>query len=119
LPVLCIALGADVAVNTILGWPVIEDLEIELRIQKEIFYSTIFCTPFTLTREAAPLGLPDGVDFDPARDFRRPGTTLPDLSDWPIPSPSPSPIPSSSTGPPAPALDQSYRFLRNLTPADR
>jgi hypothetical protein len=94
-PVLCIALGADVAVNTILGWPVIEDLEIELRIRKEMFYSTTLCTPFTLTREAAPLGLPDGVDFDPARDFRRPDATPPDPSDRSGRSPSPSP----STGP--------------------
>jgi hypothetical protein len=99
LPVLCIALRADVAVNTILGWPVIEDLEIELCIWKEMFYSTILCTPFTLICEAAPLGLPDGVDFDPARDFWRLGATPPDPSDRPIPSPSPSPIPSSSTGP--------------------
>jgi hypothetical protein len=79
-PVLCIALGTDVAVNTILGWPVIEDLEIKLRIQKEKFYNTILFTPFTLTRKAAPLGLPDGVDFDPARDFRRPDATPPDPS---------------------------------------
>jgi hypothetical protein len=99
LPVLCIALGADVAVNTILGWPVIKDLEIELRIQKEMFYSTILCTPYTLTLEAAPLGLPDGVNFDPARDFWRPGATPPDPSDRPSPSPIPSPIPSSNTGP--------------------
>jgi hypothetical protein len=70
-PILCIALGADVIVNTILGWPVIKDLKIKLRIQKEKFYSSILCAPFTLTREAAPLGLPDGVDFDPARDFPR------------------------------------------------
>jgi hypothetical protein len=94
-------LGSDVAVNTILGWPVIKDLEIELHIQKEMFYSTILCTPFTLTCKAAPLGLLDGVDFDPARDFQRPCATLPDPSDQPIPSPSPSPSPilSSSTGP--------------------
>ena len=83
LPVLCIALDADVAVNTILGWPVIKDLEIELRIWKEMFYSTILCTPFTLTCKVAPLGLLDGVDFDPAHDFRRPGATPPDPSDRP------------------------------------
>jgi len=94
--VLCIALGADVAVNTILGWPAIEDLEIELRIRKEMFYSPILCTPFTLTRAAAPLGLPDGVDFDPARDFRRPDATPSDSSDRPSPSPSPSPGPTVS-----------------------
>ena len=98
-PVLCIALGADVAVNTILGWPVIEDLEIELRIRKEMFYSTILCTPFTLTREAAPLGLPDGVDFDPARDFQRPDATPPDPADRPCRSATPSTSPSPSTGP--------------------
>ena len=35
--VLCIALGADVSVNTILGWPAIEDLGIELRLEVEMF----------------------------------------------------------------------------------
>ena len=102
-PILCIALGADVAVNTILGWPVIEDLEIELRIRKEMFYSTILCTPFTLTREAAPLGLPDGVDFDPARDFQRPDAT-----------PSTSPIPSAGPIVSFPAEFDPSRQMREL-----
>jgi hypothetical protein len=70
--VLCIALGADVSVNTILGWPAIADLGLELRLKSELFFSTTFHQSFPLSRVAAPCGLPDGVTFDPAHDFRRP-----------------------------------------------
>jgi hypothetical protein len=70
--VLCIALGDDVSVNTILGWPAIEDLGIDLRLKSEQFFSTTFHRSFPLSRVTAPCGLPEGVVFDPARDFRRP-----------------------------------------------
>lgn len=73
--VLCLALGADVSVNTILGWPAIEDLGIDLRLKSEVFFSTTFNRSFPLGRVAAPCGIPDGVVFDPARDFRRPGSS--------------------------------------------
>jgi hypothetical protein len=73
--VLCLALGADVSVNTILGWPAIEDLGIDLRLKSESFFSTTFHRSFPLGRVTAPCGLPEGVVFDPARDFRRPGSS--------------------------------------------
>jgi hypothetical protein len=75
--VLCIALGADVSVNTILGWPAIEDLGIDLSLKSEMFFSSAFHRSFPLSRVAAPYGLPDGVVFDPGRDFRRPGSSSP------------------------------------------
>jgi hypothetical protein len=67
--VLCIALGADVAVNTILGWPAIEDLGIELRLATQSFFSSTLHRAFRLERIDAPVGIPAGIDFDPARDF--------------------------------------------------
>jgi hypothetical protein len=45
---LCIALGADVSVNTILGWPAIEDLGIEMRIKENKFYSSTLDYTFHL-----------------------------------------------------------------------
>jgi hypothetical protein len=70
--VLCIALGADVSVNTILGWPAIEDLGITLCLKTKSFFSSTLNHTFPLERVAAPCGLPPDIDFDPARDFRRP-----------------------------------------------
>jgi hypothetical protein len=83
--VLCIALGTNVSVNTILGWPAIEDLGINLQLKSKQFFSTTLHCPFPLSRVTAPCGLPEGVVFDPVCDFRRP--------------PSSPPGPVDSTGP--------------------
>jgi hypothetical protein len=79
--ILCIALGADVSVNTILGWPAIEDLGIDLRLKSEQFFSTTFHRSFPLSRVPVPCGLPDGVVFDPVQDFRRPPSVHPEPVD--------------------------------------
>jgi hypothetical protein len=109
--VLCIALGADVSVNTILGWPAIEDLGIELRLKSELFFSTTLRHSFPLTRVEAPFGLPNGVDFVPARDFKRPG---------PCPSP---PVPTLTVSlPPSTEFNpsrQMQELCSQLTAATR
>jgi hypothetical protein len=69
---LCIALGNDVSVNTILGWAAIEDLGIELRISGKTFYSTTLNCYFPLERVEATCGTPANVEFNPATDFKRP-----------------------------------------------
>ncbi len=74
---LCIALGADVSVNTILGWPAIEDLGIEMRIKENKFYSSTLDCTFHLERITAPFGLPEGTNFNPATDFMRPESSTP------------------------------------------
>jgi hypothetical protein len=65
---LCVALGPNVSVNMILG--------IELRLATQSFFiSTLNCA-FRLKRVAAPVGLPAGIAFDPARYFTRPTLRL-------------------------------------------
>jgi hypothetical protein len=47
---LCIALGSDVAVNTILGFPTITDFEIELRLRSpRSFYSPVLDHTFAFS----------------------------------------------------------------------
>lgn len=67
--VLCIALGINISVNMILGWPAIDDLGIELCLETKSFFSLTLNQAFKLDCVEAPCGLPPGVDFDPTRDF--------------------------------------------------
>jgi hypothetical protein len=84
-----------------LGWPAIEDLGIELRLKSELFFSTTLRHSFPLTRVEAPFGLPDGVDFIPARDFKRPDPypSLLSLDPPPVPTLTVSLPPSTEFNP--------------------
>jgi hypothetical protein len=88
--VLCIALGTDVSVNTILGWPAIEDLDIEPRFKSNLFVSSTLNHSFRLERVSAPFGLPAGIDFNPVTDFKRPDTPVPEQPEAPAPSRDPA-----------------------------
>jgi hypothetical protein len=69
---LCIALGSDVAVNTILGWPTITDFQIALRLVPPCsFFSSVLNHTFEYSQSEATSGLPTGVEFDPDLDFVR------------------------------------------------
>jgi hypothetical protein len=104
---LCIALGSDVAVNTILGFPTITDFEIELRLRSpRSFYSSVLDHTFTFSQSEAKSGLPGGVEFNheldfvrvaepafPAKSNRRPSSRSAPAKT--MASPSPKPVPSA------------------------
>jgi hypothetical protein len=57
---LCIALGTDVSINTIFGWPAIEDFGIAMRLKPDSFFSSVLNHTFELHRIEATSGLPVG-----------------------------------------------------------
>ena len=71
-----VALGDDVTVNTILGWPTIKDLGIQMRVKEGCFYSSVLNLEFNLEQVEAQLGVPEH-GWDPIRDFMRPDTPKP------------------------------------------
>ena len=116
---LCIALGADVAVNTILGWPTITDFHIALRLDPPCqFFSSVLDQPFDYSRCEATSGLPPGVEFDPELDFVRPLQPVFDVnSDTKQPSSSvqfvePA-LPATSTPAPPPRSAPATSALRS------
>lgn len=116
--VLCIALGADISVNAILGWPTIEDLGIELHLKTKSFFSSMLNHAFPLKCVATPCGLPPGIDFDPTRDFCCPpisasaSASVPASITTPAPNPISAYVPGSAHTP-----TNSIPFITNPIPA--
>ena len=110
---LCIALGSDVSVNTILGFPTITDFQIELRLRPPLsFYSSVLNHAFEFSQSEAKSGLPLGVEFDPDLDFIR--SVEPAFAAKSTPPPSHSSAPANSAVRPP---SSSVQFVEPALPA--
>jgi len=67
------ALSNDVTVNTILGWPAISALGMNMLTSKGCIFSNATQTSFPITNHEPHFGLPDGVTFNPS-EFSTPPT---------------------------------------------
>ena len=63
--VIAFALSESVNVNTIIGWPTIRQLGMNLLITDNVIHSTIIQQKFPITNAEPRLGLPSSTAFDP------------------------------------------------------
>ncbi|MGH7974283.1 MAG: hypothetical protein ACREBR_02060, partial [bacterium] len=78
--VIAFALGDDVSVNTIIGWPTIEALQIDILTSIKMAISHVIRERFSITRREAQHGLPSNSRFA-KEDFQRPTTQEPPIFD--------------------------------------
>jgi len=63
--VIAFTLSESVNVNTIIGWPTISQLGMNLLVMENIIHSTIIQQKFSITNTEPHLGLPASTTFDP------------------------------------------------------